>query len=272
MNSEISRRKALLLTGTLGSSVLAGRAFGAPSPTTVEAGPDRSHGSETIAMVLYPGLTSLDLVGPLFAFSMMMGARIYLVAARIAPVPTDGPLTLMPTHTYDQVPADVDMVFVPGAPPEGTVGAMRDHGLLAFLADRGKRAKYVTSVCTGSLVLGVAGLLRGYRATSLWLLRDAVLPLVGATPVNARYVKDHNRITGAGVTSGIDFGLRIVAELRGESTARMVELMGEYDPQPPYRSGSPQTALPQTVAEVRKMGDSFVSDTARAARENTFRS
>lgn len=271
MKTGMSRREAMLLAGALGGNVIANRAVAEAGPTKVDAGPDRNEGSEKIAMVLYPGLTALDLVGPLFALGMMMGAQIYLVAAKMAPVSTDGPLTLMPTHVYDQVPADLDLVFVPGAPPEGTVGAMRDHQLLSFLANRAKRAKFVTSVCTGSLILGTAGLLKGYRATSLWLLRDAVLPLLGATPVKARYVKDRNRITGAGVTSGIDFGLRIVAELRGESTARMVELMGEYDPQPPYRSGSPETALPQTVAEVRTMGASFVADAARAARENTFR-
>jgi len=272
MTSGISRREAMFLAGTLGGSLLAGQAYAGTGPAEVVAGPDRDHGSEKIAMVLFPGLTALDLVGPLFAFSMMMGAQIQLVAARMAPVPTDGPMALMPTHTYEQVPAEVDLVFVPGAPPEGTVGAMRDQALLAFLAERGKKARYVTSVCTGSLILGAAGLLKGYRATSLWLLRDSVLPILGATPTNARYVKDRNRITGAGVTSGIDFGLRIVAELRGESTARMVELMGEYDPQPPYRSGSPETALPQTVAEVRKIGASFVADASRAARENKFRS
>jgi cyclohexyl-isocyanide hydratase len=159
---------------------------------------------------------------------------------------------------------------VPGAGP-GTIDAMRDHQLLGFLADRGKRAKYVTSVCTGSLILGAAGLLKGYRATSHWVVRDTVLPLVGATPVNERYVKDRNRITGGGVTSGIDFGLRLVAEFRGEDQARIIQLMGEYDPEPPFQSGSPNTALPQTVAQVRQFASGLESGTAKAARENTFR-
>ena len=268
MTSEFNRREAVIFAGALGGALFARQAFAQSGPSLAEA--HHSHGSEQIAMVLYPGMTHLDLVGPLFAFGLMAGAKIHLVDPEIAPVFGDGHLALMPTHTYDQVPAELDLLFVPGAGP-GTIDAMRDEALLAFLADRGKRAKYVTSVCTGSLVLGAAGLLKGYRATSHWVVRDTVLPLVGATPVNARYVKDRNRITGGGVTSGIDFGLRLVAEFRGEAEARHIQLMGEYDPDPPFNSGSPGTALPQTVDAVRQRASGLVEGTARAARENPFR-
>ncbi len=266
MTSDISRRDLALLTSILAGGLLGDQALAAAAPASAT----RTHGSEKIAMVLYPDLTILDFVGPLFAFGLMMGAEIYLVAPTIAPVLGDGHLALMPTHTYDQVPADLDLLFVPGAGP-GTAVAMRDHQLLAFLADRGKRARYVTSVCTGSLILGAAGLLKGYRATSHWVVRDTVLPLVGATPVNARYVQDRNRITGGGVTSGIDFGLRLVAAFRGEEQARIIQLMGEYDPQPPFASGSPRTAKANTVAEVRRFAGGLATETAKAARENTFK-
>lgn len=267
MTPDFTRREAAILAAALGGSLLAGQA--AAQAEHQPAGAGHQGGSEEIAMVLYPGMTHLDLVGPLFAFSLMRGAKIHLVASKIAPVPGDGQLAVMPTHTYGQVPADLDLLFVPGAGP-GTIDAMRDQELLSFLADRGKRARYVTSVCTGSLVLGAAGLLKGYRATSHWVVRDSVLPLVGATPVNARYVKDRNRITGGGVTSGIDFGLRLVAEFRGEAEARHIQLMGEYDPDPPFNSGSPNTALPETVAAVRQMASGLVEGTTKAARESKF--
>ena len=266
MTPELSRRDLALLASMLAGGAFANQALAAAGP----ANSPRTQGSEKIAMVLYPGLTILDFVGPLFAFSLMQGAQIHLVAPTMAPVLGDGHLALMPTHTYDQVPADLDLLFVPGAGP-GTVAAMKDHKLLAFLADRGSRAKYVTSVCTGSLVLGAAGLLKGYRATSHWVVRDTVLPLVGATPVNERYVKDRNRITGGGVTSGIDFGLHLVAEFRGEAEARFIQLMGEYDPKPPFASGSPATATPQTVADVSRLAAGLATETAKAARENTFK-
>ncbi len=259
MTNGISRREAALLGGVLGGALMAEAAFAARP----------AHGADTraekIAMVLYPGMTALDLVGPLNAFSLMMGARIFLTAQTLSPVLADGGLALVPTHTFDQTPDDLDMLFVPGAGP-AVADAMRDRALLQFLADRGAKARYVTSVCTGSLVLGAAGLLRGYRATSHWLVRDSVLPLLGATPVRARYVKDRNRITGAGVTSGIDFGLRVVAEFRGEDVARTIQLMAEYDPQPPYASGSPETARPRTVAEVRTIAKGLVAGADQAAR------
>lgn len=217
---------------------------------------------EKIAMLIYPGVTALDLVGPLYAMGGMMGAKVQLVGESAGPIRADRGLGLVANAGYDDVPSDLDMLFVPGAGP-GIVEAIRDDRLLGFLSDRGGRAKLVTSVCTGSLLLGAAGLLKGYRATSHWAFRDAVLPLFGATPVNQRYVVDRNRITGGGVTAGLDFGLRIVAQLRGEAHARITQLLAEYDPDPPF-AGSPEKAKPETVAEVRSFSAKLVGE-AKAA-------
>lgn len=220
--------------------------------------------AEKIAMLIYPGVTALDLVAPLYAMGGMMGAKVQLVGQHAGPIKADRGLGLIANAGYDDVPTDLDILFVPGAGP-GVVDAIRDDKLLDFLADRGARAKYVTSVCTGSLLLGAAGLLKGYRATSHWAFRDAVLPVLGATPVNQRYVVDRNRITGGGVTAGLDFGLRIVAQLRGDAHARITQLMAEYDPDPPF-AGSPEKANPETVAEVRSFSAKLVGEAREAAK------
>jgi cyclohexyl-isocyanide hydratase len=135
---------------------------------------------------------------------------------------------------------------------------MRDAEVLRFLAERGARARYVTSVCSGSLLLGAAGLLRGYKATSHWACHEA-LSLFGATPVVARVVTDRNRVTGGGVTAGIDFGLVLLAKLLGENLARMSQLGMEYDPEPPFDAGTPRKAGKETVKKVQEwMGPTAV--------------
>jgi len=206
-----------------------------PRPSTDPAYWLSPKGGETVAMLLYPGMTALDLIGPHYALATLKGSRVMLVSRTLAPVQADRGVTLTPTATYDDVPADLDVLFVPGG-GVGTLTAMDDDATLAFLADRGARARYVTSVCTGALILGAAGLLDGYRATAHWKVRDAVLPSLGATPVNTRICEDRNRITGAGVTAGLDLGLHLAAKLRGPDAARMVQLIAEYDPQPPIDS------------------------------------
>jgi putative intracellular protease/amidase len=211
-----------------------------------------------IAMVLYPGMTALDLVGPLYFLGLISGSEIQLVAGSKAPIMADRGLALVPTHTYDEVPADLDVLFVPGSGP-GTIGAMRDDRLIGFLADRGARARYVTSVCTGSCVLGAAGLLKGYRATSHWGVRDVVLPLVGATPVKARIVRDRNRITAGGVSAGLDFGLRLNQAFRGDASAHVAQLIAEYEPEPLFAGGGDPDRNPEARDQVLKM--------ATAARE-----
>ncbi len=200
-----------------------------------------------IGMVIYPRLTLLDLVGPQTVFGMH--GVTHLVAERLEPVTSDSGVALLPTTTYEQCPKELDVLFVPGG--EGTAEAMQDSKLLAFLRSRAERARYITSVCSGSLILAAAGLLQGYRATTHWTSLD-VLSAFGVTPEAARVVTDRNRMTGGGVTAGIDFGLVLLAELRGEPIAKMTQLAMEYDPQPPFNAGSPASAGAEAVSLVRQ--------------------
>lgn len=243
----ISKRS--LLQGMAGA--LAAPLMSIPAQATSETGGDKAThdlsampkewlGTEQIAMLLYPGFTALDLVGPQYMFANLMGATVHLVAASREPVMSDTKLAIAPNINFADCPRDLDILFVPGG-SSGTLAAMRDEAFIAFVADRGARANIVTSVCTGSLILGHAGLLKGYSATSHWVTRD-LLPLFGATPVNKRYVVDRNRITGAGVTAGIDFGLAITEMRRGRDYAEAVQLLAEYDPQPPFTAGTPEKA------------------------------
>ncbi|MDG2965454.1 DJ-1/PfpI family protein [Pseudomonas extremaustralis] len=197
-------------------------------------------GSEEIAMLVYPGMTVMDLVGPHCMFGALMGVKIHIVAKSLEPVTSDAGLTVVPTVTFDTCPQDLTVLFTPGG-TDGTLAAASDPETLAFMADRGARAKYVTSVCSGSLILGAAGLLKGYKATSHWSCREALAGF-GAIPTEARVVRDRNRITGAGVTAGLDFGLSMVAELRDQTYAECTQLMSEYDPDPPFNAGSMKTA------------------------------
>jgi cyclohexyl-isocyanide hydratase len=190
-----------------------------------------------IGMLLYPGFTMLDLVGPLTVFSMH--AKLHLFWKTLEPVASDSGVGLLPTTLLSNCPEKLDVLFVPGG--FGTEAAMADAELIAFLQTAAQRADYITSVCSGSLLLGAAGLIDGYRATTHWALHDA-LSQFGAQPVKARVVTDRNRISGGGVTAGIDFGLTVLAQLRGADVAQMVQLMMEYDPQPPFDAGSPEKA------------------------------
>ncbi|MGK6318675.1 DJ-1/PfpI family protein [Sphingomonas sp. DT-204] len=203
----------------------------------------------TIAFLLYPHVTQLDLTGPAQVLSRLGGARIALVAKTRDPVPTDAGFPLLPTAIFDEVPA-ADVLCVPGG--FGTVAAMEDDATLAWLRQVGAGATWVTSVCTGSLLLGAAGLLRGYRAACHWASRDQ-LAWFGAEPVAERVVFDRNRATGGGVTAGIDFALALTAAIRGEEHARFVQLSLEYDPAPPFDSGSPERAAPETLARYHAM-------------------
>lgn len=194
---------------------------------------------EQIAMLIYPGMTVLDLIGPQQAFGYVMGAKVNLIWKSLDPVVTDTGVKLIPSATLRDI-QEPDVLFVPGG-GKGTVDLMSDSEVLDYLAQQGKTARWVTSVCSGSLVLGAAGLLRGYRATSHWAVRD-VLPNLGAQLAPGRIVEDRNRITTGGVTAGIDFGLYLSGKLRGTDYGRALELMLEYDPHPPFRSGTPADA------------------------------
>lgn len=199
----------------------------------------------TIGMLVYPGMFLQDLVGPLAMFESLMNRDIHLVWKDLNPVAGEKPehRTLIPvtaTTTFKDCPQQLDVLFVPGGVP-GTLTMMEDPEVLAFLADRGKTARFITSVCTGSLILGAAGLLQGYKATSYWATRD-VLSELGAIPTAGRIVVDRNRVTGGGVTAGMDFGLQLVAMLRSEDYAKAVQLYLEYDPHPPFDAGTPEKA------------------------------
>lgn len=197
-----------------------------------------------IGMLLYPGLTLLDLIGPQTVFSWF--ANTHLVWKTMDPIVSDTGIRIQPTRTFESCPSKLDILFVPGG--FGQQQLMDDAEALAFLADRAVESKYVTSVCSGSLLLGAAGLLKGYKATSHWATRDA-LSAFGAEPVDARVVVDRNRITGGGVTAGIDFGLVLLAKLRGDEAAKLTQLAMEYDPEPPFLSGSPKTAESSTIQQ-----------------------
>lgn len=197
-----------------------------------------------VGMVLFPRLNQLDLTGPYEVFSRMPGARVRLIAATMEPVKSEWGLTIAPDVAFAEA-GQVDILCVPGG--WGVNEQLENEPFLAFLREQATRARYVTSVCSGALLLGAAGLLNGYRATTHWMSFD-LLALLGAEPVMQRVVVDRNRVTGGGVTAGIDFGLVVVRELVGASAAQEIQLAIEYQPSPPYESGLPSTAR----AEVRE--------------------
>lgn len=192
-----------------------------------------------IGFVIFPDLTQLDFTGPLQVLSRLPQSATHIVAKSEAPVPSDCGLSLVPTHTFVNCPP-LDLICVPGG-NLGVVDAFSDRETIEFVRRQARTAKYVTSVCTGAFVLGVAGLLKGRRATTHWAFAN-LLPLVGATHEKARVVKDGNVITAGGITSGIDFAFNVVAEVAGETTARRIQLGLEYDPTPPFDSGNPDKA------------------------------
>jgi cyclohexyl-isocyanide hydratase len=201
-----------------------------------------------IGMLLYPGLTQLDLTGPFEVLARIPDAQVHLLWKELAPVRSDTGLAILPTATLATCP-DLDLFFIPGG--GGQIALMEDDDVLAFVAAQGKRARWVTSVCTGSLVLGAAGLLRGRAAATHWAFMP-LLPLFGARPVDERVVVDGNFITAGGVTSGIDFALRVAAEVAGADAARAIELSLEYDPAPPFGVGHPRRAPAELVDAVRR--------------------
>lgn len=200
-----------------------------------------------VGFVIFPDLTQLDFTGPQQVLARLPDSNMHIVAKSTAAVPSDSGLGLVPTHTFDTCP-QLDLICVPGG-NAGVVQAMRDDATIAFVRTQATAAKYVTSVCTGAFILGVAGLLRQRRATTHWAFAE-LLPLVGATHEKARVVRDGNLITAGGVTSGIDFGLWIVAEIAGQDVAQAIQLGLEYDPHPPFSCGHPDRASPAVSAMV----------------------
>jgi len=201
-----------------------------------------------IGLLVFPKVTQLDLTGPVQVFSSVPGAKLHLIWKRIEPIQSDSVLVLTPTATFAECP-QLDVICVPGG--VGSDDLLNDEEVLAFLRKQAEGAKFVTSVCTGSLVLGAAGLLRGYRAATHWTAMDN-LAAFGAIPTQKRVVIDRNRVTGGGVTAGIDFALTLVAKLADEKTAQAIQLRLEYNPAPPFNAGSPDTAPKDVLALIRE--------------------
>ncbi|SRR5579883_1043220 len=202
-----------------------------------------------IGMLLFPRITQLDLTGPYEILHRAPQSTVHIVWKDLEPVRATSGLRLVPTTALRDCPA-LDVIVVPGG--IGTADLIADAEIVGWLAAQGRGARYVTSVCTGSLLLGAAGLIDGYDAATHWAYMD-ILPLFGARPVRRRIVVDRNRITAGGVTAGIDFGLRLVAELSGEDVAKGIQLGLEYDPSPPLRCGHPDVADPALVESVRRV-------------------
>ena len=211
-----------------------------------------------VGFVIFPDITQLDFTGPFEVLSRLTTppsisspsafahSRTHVVAKSMQPVLSDRGLGLVPTCVFESCP-QLDLICVPGGP--GVVGAVADDETIDFVRNQSARAKYVTSVCVGAFVLGAAGLLKGRRAATHWAYVD-LLPLVGATHEKARIVRDGNLFTAGGVTSGIDFAFRIVAELAGPGVAQAIQLAIEYDPSPPFDAGHPDKASEAAVALV----------------------
>jgi cyclohexyl-isocyanide hydratase len=265
-------RRTVATMALLASAMVASRG-GAQLPTTPKAKAEGTYmdkvppawkGNEKIAIVIYDHITALDVIGPHYFLGRLAGAEIHFVADSLRPVPSENGLILTPTATFDTCPKDLDILMTGGG-TSGTLAAMRDPAMLAFLADRGSRAKWVTSVCTGSLLLGQAGLLKGYRATSHWLGRP-FLKDFGAIEVDERVVFDGNRATGAGVSAGLDLALALLQRLRPLEFAQTIQLFAEYAPAPPLHSGTPETAPAPVLAMARELTSSFVGGVGELAR------
>jgi cyclohexyl-isocyanide hydratase len=200
-----------------------------------------------IGMLAFPAMTQLDMTGPLQVFASLPGAEVHVIWKTLDPIATQGGLRLVPDTTLADCP-QLDVICVPGG--LGVAALMDDKEVLAFLREKAAEARFVGSICTGSLVLAAAGLLRGRKATTHWAWVDLLEPL-GAVPTKGRVVRDEKFFTGGGVTAGIDFALTMVAELAGQEAAETIQLGIEYAPAPPFDAGSPDTARPELVAAVR---------------------
>jgi cyclohexyl-isocyanide hydratase len=216
-----------------------------------------------IGLLIFPAMTQIDFAEPFEVFARLPDTIVHVIAKTLDPVRTDLGLVLVPTVSCDDCPP-LDVVVVPGGP--GTQHVVNDKAMLEFLQRQAQQAKYVTSVCTGALVLGAAGLLSGYRATTHWLSMP-LLQLYGAVAVAQRVVVDGNRVTAGGCTAGMDFGLQLAAMLCGETIAQQIQLHLEYSPVPPFHSGSPATAPKDVVETVRRAAQSRQQERWKAASD-----
>lgn len=258
----MDRRTFMALSAAVTASVDAGKSWaaageGAQTGTfSASFAPKPKPGEPRfkIAMVIFDNMTNQDFVGPNDVLARVGAAEIHVLAKSLDPVRTDARGRVIADRAIRDADEHYDMLFVGGG--GGVNALMEDREVIDFLRSRAPHAKYVTSVCTGALVLGAAGLLKGYKAATHWAAMD-VLPLLGAIPTRERVVIDRNRITGGGVTAGIDFGLTVVSHIWGADFAQLIQLGIEYNPQPPFDAGSPDTAPPHVAAEGRKMLDAI---------------
>jgi len=221
----------------------------------------------SIGLLLFPALTQLDLTGPFEVFSRAPGAQVHLIWKTLEPVISDRGMAILPSTTFQACPK-LDVLCVPGGP--GQMALMEDSDTLAFIRRKNEEVSLLTSVCTGSLVLGAAGLLQGRRATCHWGSLSQ-LALLGAEPVSERVVRDGNLITGAGVTSGIDFALSVIAALYDDETAQAIQLHMEYDPAPPFACGSPRVASAELVSKASAQAAPFIAKRLEATRQAASR-
>ncbi|MGK7873070.1 MAG: DJ-1/PfpI family protein [Xenococcaceae cyanobacterium] len=220
-----------------------------------------------IGLLIYPDMTQLDITAPHQVFALMPDTQVHFLWKTLDPVKSDKGLTILPTTTFPDCPS-LDVVCVPGGP--GQIAMMGDTEVLKFLQQQAETAKYVTSVCTGSLILAAAGLLQGYRAGCHWAFLDQ-LAMLGVEVSKERVVVDRNRITGGGVTAGIDFGLVVASQLCGEETAKTIQLLLQYDPQPPFNTGIPEKAGEALVETVKQLGDQLINASWKATKETVAR-
>jgi cyclohexyl-isocyanide hydratase len=224
----------------LPANPLLSSALAARRTSTMSERPFRS------GMLVFPNLTQLDLTGPYEILARLPHSETLLIWKSLEPVRSEHGLTILPNATFDTA-GPLDLVLVPGG--GGINPLLEDAETLAFLRRTAALARYVVGICTGSLVLGAAGLLRGKRAGTHWMSRD-LLAAFGALPVAERVVADGNLFTGGGVTAGIDVALRVAAEIAGRAAAEAIQLGVEYDPQPPFAAGSPESAPPAVLDSV----------------------
>ena len=217
-----------------------------------------------IGLVIFPGMTQLDITAPHQVFALMPNTRVHLLWNSLEAVTSNEGMMILPTTPFEDCPS-LDVLCVPGG-AMGVVEMMQDTEVLQFLASQGKTAKYITSVCTGSLILAAAGLLQGYRAACHWAFREQ-LAMLGVEVGTERVVVDRDRITGGGVTAGIDFALVVAGKLCGEEAAKMIQLLLEYNPAPPFDVGSPERAGDVLVEQVRQFGAPLIAASLTATQQ-----
>jgi transcriptional regulator GlxA family with amidase domain len=216
-----------------------------------------------IGMYIYPNMTMLDVLGPHQTLGLCPGLEVFTFARTTEPIVTDTGLTILPDHDFTDLPV-CDVLLVGGGP--NAYHEMTDKTVLGTLARVGDQARYVTSVCSGALILAAAGLLKGYRANTHWSYREVLASYPGVELADGRVVIDRNRLTGGGVTAGIDFALTLVGVLLGDETAQLIQLLMEYNPAPPYNCGHPDTAPEQLVTTARHLIESMTPQLFTNAR------